>query len=154
MKKRSRNCLVIVLAIIAILFLLLYAWFKGIFFTFEGIKAEYYEEPVQSPNGSYTARAYYEYYGGAAGGVNTIVEITDHTKADSIKVIYYADAQSEVNLKWEDEQTLYVMNKSSDFPAGDRSIKLNVDSDIYHDTGRACNSILLKDTYTNCYYKK
>ena len=126
---------------------------RGYFFTFNDIEAEFYEEPVVSPNGNYTARTFYEYYGGAAGGVNAVVEITDHTEDDTKHIIYYADAQNAVRLSWQDEQTLYISNENINFPDGSRSITLVVTDEIYHDTGRACRSWLLKDTYTHCHSK-
>lgn len=126
---------------------------RGYFFTFNGIEAEFYEEPVVSPNGKYTARTFYEYYGGAAGGVNAVVEITDHTKDDNVRVIYYADAQNTVRLHWEGEETLYISNQNFNFPDGNRSVTLNITSDIYHDIGVACRSWLLKGTYTYCHSK-
>ncbi|MNI22328.1 hypothetical protein D3C73_758810 [compost metagenome] len=154
MTNRRFKRFILLFMIIAIPAILLFIWFKGVFFTFDGIQAEHFEVPIDSPEGTYTAHTYYEYYGGAAGGVNAVVEITDHTNADSTKIIYYADAQSQVNVEWEDEQTLYIINKTSQYPKEDRSISLNVNSDIYHDTGLACRSILLKNTYTNCFYKQ
>lgn len=126
---------------------------RGYFFTFNGIDAEFYEDPVASPNGNYSARTFYEYYGGAAGGVNAVVEIIDHTKDDTERIIYYADAQNVVRLSWQDEQTLYISNENIHFPDGSRNVTLNIINDIYHDTGRACRSLLLKNTYTHCHSK-
>lgn len=74
-------------SIITFSLFLLSSWYKGYFFTFNGIVAEFYEEPVVSPNGTNTAKTYYEYYGGAADGVNAVVEVNN-------KVVYYADAQN------------------------------------------------------------
>ena len=55
------------------------------FFTFDNHAGELYRGPVHSPTDKYTAYAYYMTYGGAAGGVNMWVEITDH---DANKVFY------------------------------------------------------------------
>ena len=41
--------------------------------------------PMASPIGRYTADAFYELYGGAAGGVNVWIEVTDHNNHDKIK---------------------------------------------------------------------
>lgn len=83
-----------------------------------------------------------------------VVEITDHTRQGLTKIVYYPRAQNEVHANWEDTETLFISNKDTPFPNDDRSIKLNNTEDIYHDTGRACRSILLKGTYTNCYSKE
>ena len=98
------------------------------------------------------AQVHYEYYGGAAGGVNALVEVTD--EEENKKMIYYADAQGSVRLQWEDDSTLKIMNHSSEYPQSSRDATLNVETEIYHDTGRACKSILLKNTYEACYQKK
>lgn len=153
MRKKLRNRLMISGGFIVILCSLLFIWVKGYLFTFNGIQEAYHEDPVVSPNSAYSAKVSYEYYGGAAGGVNAVVEITDHSQQDLTKTVYYAAAQSEVSVEWgaEDPEILFISNKNIRFPNDDRSIQLNVTNDIYHDTGRACRSILLKGTYTNCY---
>ena len=126
--------------------LFLLFWYKGYFFTFNGIKVEFYEEPVVSPNGTHIAETYYEYYGGAAGGVNAVVEVNN-------KVVYYADAQNALYVEWKNDETLYIPNKTSQYPDEDRSMTLNVADEIYHDDGKACRSWLLKGTFKNCYSK-
>lgn len=122
------------------------------FFTFNNIDKKFMQNgagPVLSPTGAYTANAYFEPYGGAAGGVNMWVEITMHHDHDNKKIIYYSDANDNVILDWVDEKRLFITN------AGpyNNSIKLNVEHEIYHDRGLACRSWLMKSEYETCYQK-
>ncbi|MBP2239602.1 hypothetical protein J2Z40_000155 [Cytobacillus eiseniae] len=120
-------------------------------FTFNHLKGEFYKGPVVSPTKMYSANAYFMPYGGAAGGVNLWVEITDHTEKDQTKIIYYSDAKSNFSMVWKDERTLSIINEEKDYPQSNRSIVLNVNEDIYHESGQACTSLLLKIKYKNCY---
>nr|WP_241156831.1 DUF5412 family protein [Bacillus sp. FJAT-42376] len=107
--------------------------------------------PISSPSETYTANAFYELYGGAAGGVNVWVEITENNEAGNIKTIYYSDAKDDFSMKWMDEDTLYILNDNPEYPDSDRSIKLDVTKEIYDENGRACQSLLMKDEYEKCY---
>lgn len=123
------------------------------FFTFDEIDREFIQNgpgPVLSPTGEYTANAYYEPYGGAAGGVNVWVEITRHDDNDSMKIIYYSDANDNMLIDWVDEKRIFITNAG---PNRSNSIKLNVEHEIYHDRGLACRSWLMKDEYETCYRK-
>ncbi|MDV2583223.1 DUF5412 family protein [Alkalibacillus haloalkaliphilus] len=123
------------------------------FFTFNHIDRDNLQEgpgPVASPTEEYTANAYYEPYGGAAGGVNVLVEITDHRDHQS-KIIYYGDAKTDFNLNWVGENTLYIHNDHPEYSNSNRSIRLQVDKEIYHESGFACKSLLLRDRYETCY---
>lgn len=120
-------------------------------FTFDKIDKKYTQNGpghVLSPTEIYTANAYYEPYGGAAGGVNMWVEITRHADGNK-KVIYYSDANDNVLLDWVDENTLFITNAGPK----NNSIKLNVEQEIYHDRGLACWSWLMKDEYETCYHE-
>lgn len=122
------------------------------FFSFDNIDKKFIQNgpgPVLSPDGAFTANAYYEPYGGAAGGVYMWVEITKHHDNDNKKVIYYSDANDNILLDWVDEKTLFITN------AGpyNNSIRLDVEHEIYHDRGLACRSCLMKGEYENCYQK-
>lgn len=126
------------------------------FFTFNDIDKEYTQTgpgPVISPTGEYTANAYYEPYGGAAGGVNVWVEITKHNDEDEQKTIYYSDVNNNFKIEWVDKDTLFIINESSEYPELNKSIKLDVEREIYHDRGLACQSWLMKDEYETCYQK-
>ncbi|OWR30356.1 hypothetical protein CDO73_10545 [Saccharibacillus sp. O23] len=133
------------------------ALFSGIFvyldyfFTFDRIdrSAMQIGPEVPSPEGRYTAHAYYEPYGGAAGGVNVWIEIENHASS-TVKTVYYADANPRISLTWVDEQTLAIENAGGP-AASDRNATLNVDTEIYHDTGLACQSLLMKNDYEQCY---
>lgn len=128
--------------------------YNNYFFAFELIDRTYMHNgpgPINSPTDKYTANAFYEPYGGAAGGVNVWVEITYNDEKNKVKTIYYSDAKNNFFMKWIDEDTLYIQNNAPAYPNSDRSITLKVDKEIYHETGRACNSILMRDEYTTCY---
>lgn len=128
--------------------------YETYFFTFSKIDRENIQEgpgPVPSPTEKFTANAYYEPYGGAAGGVNVWVEITNNGEKNSIQTVYYADAKSSFSMKWIDEDTLYILNDEPDFPNSNRSIELEIGKEIYHENGLACKSWLMKGEYETCY---
>ena len=120
------------------------------FFTFDDIDKEFIQNgpgPVLSPAGDYTASAYYEPYGGAAGGVNIWVEITKHLESDNKKVVYYSDANDNTQIEWVNDKTLLVTNTGP----YNNSIKLDVEKEIYHNVGLACRSWLMIEEYETCY---
>ncbi|MFC5733288.1 DUF5412 family protein [Cytobacillus gottheilii] len=130
--------------------------YDSYFFTFNAIDRENIQfgpGPVTSPTEEYTANAYYEPYGGAAGGVNVWVEIKNNNEKNKAKTIYYGDAKSNFSMEWLDEDTLYILNDEPDFPNSNRSIKLEIGKEIYHENGLACKSLLMKDQYETCYQK-
>ncbi|KMY44711.1 hypothetical protein AC622_11130 [Bacillus sp. FJAT-27916] len=151
MRKRAfpSKLLVITLAgIVIVSFIYMYEMY---FFTFDRIDRERMQNgpgPIESPSGRYTANAYYEPYGGAAGGVNVWVEITDHDHQGARKTIYYGNGLSEVDLEWIGDDSLFIQNESSGIH---KSKELNVKTEIYHGTGLACQSLVMKDTYETCY---
>jgi hypothetical protein len=137
----------------AILFLGLFIY-RNYFFTFNAIDKEYIQKgpgPITSPTKNYTANAFYEPYGGAAGGVNVWVEITYNNEKRKGKTVYYSDAKSDFSMKWLDEDTLYILNDDPEYPNSNRSIELEIDKEIYHENGLACKSWLMKDEYEKCY---
>lgn len=105
---------------------------------------------MTSPTGRYTAHAYFEPYGGAVGGVNVWIEITDHHDHDVKKTIYYSEAHTYIDMIWKDSDVLFIINKEPGYP-DDHSIELNVNNEIYHDQGLACQSWLMKGEYEVCY---
>ncbi|MGE7935205.1 DUF5412 family protein [Viridibacillus arvi] len=124
------------------------------FFTFGEIDREFIQKgpgPVTSPTEKYTANAYYEPYGGAAGGVNVWVEITNNIEKNKVQTVYYSDAKSDFSMKWLDVDTLYILNDEPNYPNSNRSIELEVGKEIYHENGLACISLLMKDEYETCY---
>ena len=128
--------------------------YETYFFTFSEIDREYTQKgpgPVTSPTEKYTANAYYELYGGAAGGVNVWVEITYNSDNNKVRTVYYADAKDNISMEWLDENTLYILNDNPDFPNSNRSIKLDIGKEIYHENGLACKSLLMKDKYETCF---
>lgn len=121
------------------------------FFTFDNLQGEFYKGPVNSPNEKYAANAYYETYGGAAGGVNVWVEITYNDENDKIKTVYYSDAKSNFSMEWKDENTLYIVNEEPGYPNSNRDIELEIGKEIYHESGLACQSFLMKKEYETCF---
>lgn len=116
-------------------------------FDFYYTKGEKDGDPVISPNGSYSAQIYYENYGGAAGGVNLIVNVTSHLEDDFERTVYFGDAKGSVRLKWLEEDLLSITNFNE---YGDRSAELIIGEEIYDETGRACSAYRIKKNYV-CY---
>ena len=54
-------------------------------------------------------------------------------------------------MEWVDEDTLYILNDEHEYPNSNRSIKLEIGKEIYHENGLACKSLLMKDEYETCY---
>lgn len=124
------------------------------FFTFKEIDRKSTQKgpgPITSLTGEYTTNAYYELYGGAAGGVNVWVDITNKNEKNRVQTIYYSDAKSNFSMEWVDENILYILNNDPNYPDSDRSIKLEIGKEIYHENGLACKSLIMKDEYVTCY---
>lgn len=124
------------------------------FFTFSDIDREHAQNgpgPITSPTEKYTAHAFYEPYGGAAGGVNVWVEITYNNQGNKAETVYYGDAKSDFSMEWIDKDTLYILNDEPEFPNANRNIELEIGKEIYHENGLACKSLLMKDNYETCY---
>lgn len=138
-------------SVILLLGLFLY---KNYFFTFDTIDREHTQKgpgPITSPTEKYTANAFYELYGGAAGGVNVWVEIIYNNEGNKVKTVYYSDAKSNISMEWVNENTLYILNDEPKYPKSNRSIELEIDKEIYHENGLACKSWLMKNEYEKCY---
>ncbi len=128
--------------------------YETYFFTFSEIDRELIQKgpgPVTSSTEEYTANAYFEPYGGAAGGVNVWVEITDNNEKDKVQTVYYSNAKSDFSMEWLDENTLNIINNEPNYSNSNRSIKLEIGKEIYHENGLACKSLLMKDEYVTCY---
>ncbi|WP_246125603.1 DUF5412 family protein [Alkalicoccus halolimnae] len=128
--------------------------YETYFFTFSKIDREFSHKgpgPETSPSDEYTANAYYEPYGGAAGGVNVWVEITDHEENNKIQTVYYSDAKKDFSMNWKDEDTLYIQNAEPDYPDSNQNIELEIGKELYHEKGLACKSLLMKDEYETCF---
>ncbi len=149
-KKKFPKKLMIVSLTSAIVFSGLFVY-MNYFYTFNNLEGEFYKGSVNSPTEQYSANAYYMTYGGAAGGVNLWVEITYHDENDKIETVYYSDAKSYFSMEWKDENTLHIINEEPKYPNSNRSIKLEIGREIYHDSGLACQSWLMKGKYETCY---
>jgi hypothetical protein len=123
---------------------------KKFAYTFEFNNGEFFIGPVQSLNGKYTANSYYQTYGGAAGGVNVWVEITEGT-GNKVRTIYYGPGKSNFCMDWLDDETLNITNDAPAFPNENRSIKLTIGKEIYDESGAACASWVMKDEFETCY---
>lgn len=125
----------------------------NLFYTFDTIDRNHTQPgppAITSPDGRYEAEATYELYGGVLGGVNVWVDVVN-TETRVTKTIYYADAVDQVKLEWLDEQTLSIQNKSMGEHGRDYNADLHVETEIFHDQGRACWSLLMKKEYERCY---
>ncbi|MFH5780405.1 DUF5412 family protein [Heyndrickxia sp. FSL K6-6286] len=136
-------------SIVVVTCLILYS---NYFFTFKNLKGEFFKGPVISPSEKYVANAYYMTYGGAAGGVNIWVNITFKEEKNKIKTVYYSDAKSDFSINWIDDDTLLIVNKERGYLNSDRSIKLKIGKEIYHENGLACRSLLMKTEFETCYH--
>ncbi|WP_306977338.1 DUF5412 family protein [Alkalibacillus salilacus] len=128
--------------------------YERYFFTFEEINRAHVQDgpgPIESPDETYSASAYYEPYGGAAGGVNVWIEVVNHANNDQMKIIYYSDVKQDFQMDWVDDETLEIENNDPRYQNQDRSVTLDVTSEIYHDRGDACRSWVLKQDYDDCY---
>ena len=120
------------------------------FFTFNTIDRTDMQEGrlhVESPNGKWSASSYYELYGGAPGGVNVWIEVTNEQTAET-KIVYYADAKQDVSLSWDNEQSLTIRNEDQ---YSNATTTLNIETDIYDEFGRACRSVVMRGQYEHCY---
>ena len=146
MRKRYK---ILILTFIAILLVIGY---KKYFFTFDSFgQGTYYKGPVDSPTGKNTANSYFKNYGGATGGANIWVEITNNEN-NQIKTVYYSDGKSNFAMEWKDDNTIYIRNNEDpEYPDSDRSIELEVGKEIYDERGRACDSWIMKSEYETCY---
>lgn len=121
------------------------------FHPFDRSGGESFMEPLDSPSGRCTASAYYRPYGGAAGGVTVWVDVTED--GDKPETVYYAEANSQFLVQWTNDGLLSVTNEEPGYPDSDRSIELKIGKEVYHDTGKACRSLLVKMKYEYCIEK-
>ncbi|WP_018930485.1 hypothetical protein [Gracilibacillus lacisalsi] len=63
----------------------------------------------------------------------------------------YCDVHNKFDIEWVDEETLLIINESPEYPSSDKSMELNVETEIFHDIGLACQSWLMKSGYETCY---
>ncbi|MFJ7736463.1 DUF5412 family protein [Lysinibacillus sp. NPDC097287] len=152
-KKQFPKKLLIASITSSIVFLGLFVY-TNYFFTWDNLEGEFYKGPVNSPTEKYTANAYFINYGGAAGGVDLWVEVTYNNDNDKSETVYYSDAKSDFSMEWKNENTLYIKNDDPEYPNSNRSIELEVGKEIYHESGLACRSWLMKDEYETCYQYK
>lgn len=102
------------------------------------------DSPVLSPSEKYSAQIYYENYGGAAGGVNLIVNLINHHKNDEERTIYFSDAKGNVNINWINSTVLSIQNYDE---YENRSIELLVEKEIFDENGGACEAYKIKKKF-------
>ncbi len=146
LRKRYKILIIIFAAILVVI------GYKKYFFSFDSLgQGIYFKGPVESPTGKYTANSYYKNYGGAPGGAKVWVEITSN-ESNKISTIYYGDGKSNFEMEWRDENTIYIRNdEGPEYPDSDRSIELEIGKEIYDESGRACDSWIMKGDYEICY---
>jgi hypothetical protein len=144
MKKRY---VIILLLVIGILVLISYNRYS---FNFKSLdNATLFLGPIESPDGKYKASSYYVNYGGAAGGVIYIVEI-EQTQTGEKKTVYSSNHKDDFSIFWKPSDVLSIKNESPKYNEY-RNIDLNVNTDIYEESGAACRSLLIKEKFENCY---
>lgn len=143
----------LIASLIGILVVTLLVGYLTYTYTFDNIEGELIRRPgeVISPTGKFTAIHYIMPYGGAAGGINVVVKIIDNYEDNKPKIVYYSDKKSNFSMEWKDEDTLYIVNDEPRFPNENRSIELEIGKEIYHETGSACDSWVMRDEYETCY---
>lgn len=152
LKKKPLPKKLLLATVVGIVLVLSIYIYNMCFYPFGEIDRERLQEgPVVSPTEKHTANAYYETYGGAAGGVNILVEITNNNAENDLQIVYSSDAKDEFSMEWVDEDILHILNDNPDFPNSNRSITLEIGKEIYHENGLACKSLLMKDAYETCY---
>jgi hypothetical protein len=122
------------------------------FFTFEQVEGEHlqaFAQPIYSKDKMYQAQAYIDVQ--PSGERKVLVEIINK-QTNEQKFIYYNLIEGHFEMKWLGEGMLEITNPNE--VEGDTSLTLNVVNDIYHDSGLACQSLLLWDTFENCYKQK
>lgn len=138
---------ILLIVVFSMIFMFVYKKFT---YTFEFNNGEFFVGPVESPNGKYIANSYYKTYGGAAGGVNVWVEITEG-KGNKVSTIYFAPGKSNFSMNWVDDETLNIINEAPGVPKENRGTKLKIGKEIYDESGAACESLVMKDKYETCY---
>jgi len=131
--------------IIFVVTLLLFFYYEYNYFTYDfkyvgDIKDG---KPVVSPNGDYAAQIYYENYGGAAGGVNLIVNIINQ-KTNKEQTIYFSGAKGNIILNWSAPNVLSITNYDE---YDNRNVELIVGKEIYDEFGGACQHYKIKKQY-------
>jgi len=145
MKKRYVILLLFAFSILSLI------GYNRYFYHFEalGNKATLFRGPIESPDGKYKASAFYIPYGGAAGGILYMVEV-EEAQSGKRKTIYSSNHKEKFSLDWQSSEVLAIKNESPKYNEH-RNIELNVNSDIYEESGAACRSLLLRGKYENCY---
>ena len=105
--------------------------------------------PIVSPTGDYIAQMYFENYGGAAGGVNFIVNIISDEENVNEQTIYFSDAKGSNYVQWLSDNTIFISNMDA---YENRSVELVVGQEVYEELGGACGTYRVKKQFT-CYSK-
>ena len=102
---------------------------------------------IQLCHHRYTAQMYFDNYGGAAGGVNFIVNIIANKEEAKEQTIYFSDAKGGNSIYWTSDNTLEIQNKDA---LQNRSVELLVGQEIYDEHGGACKTRKIEIQFT-CY---
>ena len=130
--------------------IILFIGYNRYFYNFKSLDhATLFTDPIESPDGKFEASSYYLNYGGAAGGVIYIVEV-EQTQTGEKKKVYSSNHKDDFSITWKSSDILSIKNESPKYNDY-RNIDLNVNTDIYEESGAACRSLLLKGKFENCY---
>ena len=132
-----------IIVILASLFIL-YLVYQHFTYEFSHVGDTKEGSPVLSPNKKYSAQIYYENYGGAAGGINLIVNLINHQKNDEERTIYFSDAKGNVTISWVNSNTLSITNYDE---YENRNVELLVEKQIYDEHGGACGAYKIKKEF-------
>lgn len=78
-----------------------------------------------------------------------IVEV-EQTQTGEKKKVYSSNHKDDFSISWKSSDILSIQNETPKYNDY-RNIDLNVNTDIYEESGAACRSLLLKGKFENCY---
>ncbi|SFC51035.1 hypothetical protein SAMN05443252_10422 [Bacillus sp. OV322] len=137
--KRKLKLILFLISIPLILFIF-YWGFTYFSFSFEkDVSKGKLTDTLLSPDGSRIAKSYFDVKPGALGPTIVIVEIVNN-ETNKSKIIYRSIESYNFSMKWENNNILNIHGH-----------KLNVDNEIYDESGNACNSLAMKNQYKKCY---
>ena len=126
--------------------------YQQYFYTFEKIDRDPLIRaigPIVSEGQNYAAEAYYEPDASTPNHKNIWIEI-ENKQTKERKVVYYGSAKNYVQLSWLENGKLAVFN-ANDPTAKNQFIELDVENEIYDESGLACKSIIVRKDIEHCF---
>ena len=139
-------CMILILFLLSFIGVKLFNYFT---YEFSHTGNTKYGDALISPDGRYAAQMYFDNYGGAAGGVDVIVNIRDLENKSEEQTVYFSDGKGSPLLQWQDSHHLEIQNYNN---AVNRSVILKVPYEIYDEHGKACKVFRVKKQLI-CYDK-